>query len=92
LKLFHNDGAGFDGSDDAHRVRQGGRTMRWVLIALVMGTTLAGCSARTAHMDDGYASPGTEERLTPVRKTRADDEDPGKAWSVRDFASPRGLY
>jgi len=67
-------------------------TMRWVLIALVMGSSLAGCSTRTAHMDDVYASPGTEERLTPVGKTRTGDEDPGKAWSVRDFASPRGLY
>ena len=66
--------------------------MRWVLIALVMGSTLAGCSARTASMDDVFASPATEGQLTPVKKTRTGDEDPGKAWSVRDFASPRGLY
>jgi hypothetical protein len=67
-------------------------TMRWVVIALVMGSTLAGCSVRTAQMNDGYASPGDQERLNPVRKTGTADEDPGKAQSVRDFSQPRGLY
>ena len=66
--------------------------MRWLVIALVMGSTLAGCSVRTAHMGDGYASPGDQERLRPVRTTGTADEHPGKAQSVRDFAQPRGLY
>jgi hypothetical protein len=66
--------------------------MRWVVISLVIGSTLAGCSVRTAQMDDGYyASPG-DQRLNVLRKTAAADENPGKAQSVRDFAQPRGLY
>jgi hypothetical protein len=66
--------------------------MRWVVISLVIGSTLAGCSVRTAQMDGGYASPGDQTRLDPVRKTGTADEEPGKAQSVRDFAQPRGLY
>ena len=67
--------------------------MRWVVIALMLtGSTLAGCSARTAQMDGGYAFPGDQERLGPVKTTGTDDEHPGKAQSVRDFAQPRGLF
>lgn len=64
--------------------------MRWVLALLMTGSVLAGCSAHSARMNGGYASP--DDRLDPVRKTNAPGEDPGKEQSVRDFAQPRGLY
>lgn len=65
--------------------------MRLMVIALMMGSILVGCSTRTAQVD-GYASPRTEEeRLRPVSPTGT-AEDPGKERSVRDFSTPKGLY
>jgi hypothetical protein len=61
--------------------------MKLLVIALLTGSMLAGCSASTARRDGGYASPSDQERLSPVRTTGT-GRDPGKEQSVQDFAQP----
>jgi hypothetical protein len=68
--------------------------MKWIVTLIVVGSIVTGCSTmRTAHVDEGgFASPPSDQQLDPVRKTSDSDEHPGKTWSVREFAQPRGLY
>ena len=60
----------------------------WLVIALVMGATLTGCSTHTARTDGGYALPGDQDLYPVSRSTGSPDGDREKARSVQDFTSP----
>ena len=65
--------------------------MRRVVIALILGSCLAGCATHTARTDEqGYASPG----VLPGRaeQTQVSDKERSQAWSAREFSQPRGLW
>jgi len=57
--------------------------MKWIAIALILGAGLTGCATHTRMTDEGSASYGEK---------RARDNQPAAEWSVRDFATPRGLF
>ena len=66
--------------------------MKAIVMVLVLATGLVGCATHTRQAGEGSALPREAvqdpevEQLRPVRPAHS-----SHAWSVRDFATPRGL-
>jgi hypothetical protein len=65
--------------------------MRRMWLILVVGASLAGCAAHGARTDQGYALYGEGRNAERRAVAREDDVTRSQAWSVHDFAYPRGL-
>jgi hypothetical protein len=65
--------------------------MKWLAIAAVIGSTLAGCAVHSGPANEGYAFYGDEAQRLKEQQ-RAESRERAQQQSARDFATPRGLW
>jgi hypothetical protein len=67
--------------------------MKGLLIVIVIASALAGCATHVRQADQGgYALPREGQPFLDRALWEATtDRERARAWSVRDFVTPRGL-